>query len=100
MSFGGWLSIHFTLAAPERVRKLALISPAASLRPLVKQFGLRVVLTSLPPRRFWFESLMGWMGIEGGAGNEFSQRLLHVMWLGGEHIEMPAETMRVMPTVF
>ncbi|MFC2082412.1 alpha/beta fold hydrolase [Candidatus Bipolaricaulota bacterium] len=100
MSFGGWLAINLTLAAPERVRRLALISPAASLLPLVKQFTLRVMASMLPPRRFWFESLMGWMGIKGGEGNEFSQRLLDLMWLGGEHIKMSPETMRVMPTVF
>ena len=100
MSFGGWLAINLTLAAPERVKKLVLISPAASLLPLVKQFTVRVMTTMLPPKRFWFESLMGWMGIKGGAGREFSQRLLDLMWLGGEHIEMSTETMRVMPTVF
>jgi pimeloyl-ACP methyl ester carboxylesterase len=59
-----------------------------------------VVASMLPPRRFWFESLMGWMGIKGGAGREFSQHLLDLMWLGGQHIEMSSETMRVMPTVF
>jgi pimeloyl-ACP methyl ester carboxylesterase len=100
MSYGGWLAINLTLAAPERVSKLALISPAASLLPLVKQFTLRVMLSMLPPKRFWFESLMGWIGLKGGAGNEFPQRLLDLMWLGGEHIETPPETMRVMPTVF
>lgn len=100
MSFGGWLAINFTLSAPERVRKLVLISPAASLLPLVRQFTLRVMASMLPPKRFWFESLMGWMGIRGGAGNGFMQRLLDLMWLGGEHIEMSAKSMRVMPTVF
>jgi pimeloyl-ACP methyl ester carboxylesterase len=101
MSFGGWLAINLALAAPERVTKLALISPAASLLPLVRQFTVRVMTSMLPPKRFWFESLMGWMGVRGGAaGDEFSQRLLDLMWLGGEHIEMSPETMRVMPTVF
>jgi len=100
MSFGGWLAINLTLAAPERVKKLALISPAASLLPLVKMFTVRVMASMLPPKRFWFESLMGWMGIKGGAGREFLQRLLDLMWLGGEHIEMSKEAMSVMPTVF
>jgi pimeloyl-ACP methyl ester carboxylesterase len=75
------------------------LGPAASLLPLVKQFTLRVMVSMLPPKRFWFESLMGWMGVKGGAGNEFSQRLLDPMWLGGAHIEVSAETMRAMPTV-
>jgi pimeloyl-ACP methyl ester carboxylesterase len=100
MSFGAWLAMKFSMAVPERVKKLALISPAASLLPLVKQFTLRVMLSMLPPKQFWFKSLMGWMGIKGGPGNDFPQRLLNLMWLGTEHIEMSAETMRVMPTVF
>ena len=100
MSFGGWLSINFALAEPERVRKLILISPAASLLPLVKQFIPRAILSSLPPKKFWFYSFMGWMGLKRGPGHEFSQSLLDIMWLGGENIKMSAETMRVMPTVY
>ena len=94
------MAINFALAAPNRVEKLVLISPAASLLPLVRQFTLRAMASMLPPQRFWFESLMRWMGIRGGAGREFLQDLLELMWLGGEHITMSAETMRVMPTVF
>jgi pimeloyl-ACP methyl ester carboxylesterase len=99
MSFGGWLAIKFALAEPNRVRKLVLISPAASLQPLVKQFMPRVMLTMLPPKRYWFRMLMGWMGVRGSVDSEFSQQLLDLMWLGAEHINMSAETMRVMPTV-
>ena len=100
MSFGGWLSINFALAEPGRVIKLILISPAASLQPLVKQFLPRAILSSLPPKKFWFYSFMRWMGLKRGPGNEFSESLLDMMWLGGECINMSAETMRVMPTVF
>ena len=100
MSNGGWIGIKFALAEPVRVRKLILISPAASLLPLVKQFMPRGMLTALPPRKFWFYSFMGWLGLKRGPGYEFSQSLLDMMWLGGETIKMSAETMRIMPTVF
>ena len=100
MSFGGWLSIKYALAEPERVNKLILISPAASLQPLVKQFIPRAILSSLPPKKFWFYSFMGWMGLKRGPDHEFSERLLDMMWLGGKYIKMSAETMRVMPTVY
>lgn len=100
MSYGGWIGINFALAEPEKVRKLILISPAASLLPLVKQFMPRGMLTALPPRKFWFYSFMGWMGLKRGSDYEFSQSLLDMMWLGGETIKMSAETMRVMPTVY
>lgn len=100
MSYGGWLSINYALAEPERVSKLILISPAASLQPLVKQFMPRAVLSSLPPKKFWFYSFMGWMGVKQGLGREFSQSLLDMMWLAGRSIKMSSETMRVMPTVY
>ena len=32
MSNGGWLALHFAMAAPERVGKLVLLSPGASKR--------------------------------------------------------------------
>ena len=99
MSFGGWLGIKYALAEAGRVRKLEFISPAASLQPLAKQFMPRTMLTMLPPRRYWFGKLMGWMGVRGRTDSEFSQQLLDLMWLGAEHINMSAETMRVMPTV-
>ena len=100
MSFGGWLGIKYALANPEQVRKLILISPAASLLSLVKQFIPRAILSSLPPKKFWFYSFMNWMGLKRGPGHEFSQSLLDMMWFGGENIKMSAETMRVMPAVY
>jgi pimeloyl-ACP methyl ester carboxylesterase len=100
MSFGAWIALKFSLAEPIRVKKLALISPAASLLPLVKQFMPRALLSMLPPKKFWFKSLMDWMGIKGGPGNKFSQRLLDLMWLGAENIKTSAESMHVMPTVY
>lgn len=100
MSYGAWLAMKFSLSAPERVNKLALISPAASLLPVVRQFMFRGMLSMLPPKKFWYKSFMAWLGIKGGPGNDFQQRLLDFMWLGSEHIKMSAESMRVMPTVF
>ena len=81
----------YVLARPESVRKLIQISPAASLLPLVKQFIPRIILSSLPPEKFWFYSLMAWMGLKRGTGHEFSQRLLDLMWHGGKSIEMSAK---------
>lgn len=33
-SYGGWLTLNMALANPERLRKIVLLAPAASLRPL------------------------------------------------------------------
>ena len=40
MSYGGWLALTFAVAASERVQKLVLLSPAASVLPIVRQFSL------------------------------------------------------------
>ena len=100
MSFGAWLALSFALTSPERVRKLVLLSPAASFLPIVKQFILRVMLMRLVPRRFWFNSLMGWMGFKYSSGDTATRRLVDLMYLGGQHFRIPRETMRIMPTVF
>ena len=33
-SYGGWLTLNMALAYPERLRKIVLLAPAASFRPL------------------------------------------------------------------
>jgi pimeloyl-ACP methyl ester carboxylesterase len=45
-SHGGWLSINLALHAPERVEKLVLLAPAASLLPFT--VGTYVLLKALP----------------------------------------------------
>jgi pimeloyl-ACP methyl ester carboxylesterase len=100
LSYGAWIGLQFALAAPGRVRKLVLLSPAASLLPLVKQFNLRLFLSMLPPRRHWFLSFMGWMGPRGAPGDGGLGDLVDLLYLGVSHFRMRPETMRVMPGVF
>lgn len=45
-SYGGWLSINFALHAPERVERLVLLAPAASLLPF--SVGTLLLLKMLP----------------------------------------------------
>ena len=99
-SFGAWLALNFSMNAPERVRKLALLSPAACFVPVTRQFFLRAMLTGFYPSRFWFNSFMRWQGLEDGSGNTDAQRLIDLMYLGGKHCQTSQETMRIMPTVF
>ena len=99
MSFGGWLSLNFSMNAPERINTLVLLSPAACFLPISTQFTLRGILTRTYPKRYWFESLMRWMGLEAAPDNTFMQRMLDLMYMGGMNFQMQ-ETMRVMPTVF
>jgi pimeloyl-ACP methyl ester carboxylesterase len=61
MSFGGWLALTYTVAAPARIQKLVLLSPAASLLPLVRQFSLRGMLMVFLPTHFTVNSFMHWL---------------------------------------
>jgi pimeloyl-ACP methyl ester carboxylesterase len=100
MSFGGWLAINLAMTAPDRVRKLVLLSPAASFQPLVRQFSLRGMLMGFFPTRFTTDSLMGWMGFKDTPGDTVIRHLLDLFYLGLKHFRLPMETMRIMPGVF
>jgi pimeloyl-ACP methyl ester carboxylesterase len=102
MSYGGWLSLSYALAAPDRVEKLVLLSPAASVLPLVTQFGLRGTLMFLWPRRFMVSRFMRWLGFEDSRGTTAAPGLdvIGLMHLGLRHFRPPQETLRIAPTVF
>jgi pimeloyl-ACP methyl ester carboxylesterase len=100
MSFGGWLALHLSLSVPERVQKLVLLSPAASLQPLVRQFSLRGMLMGLFPTRLTANSLMGWMGFKDTPGDTGTRRIRDLFYLGVKHFRLSPETARIMPAVF
>ena len=100
MSYGGWLALNLAMTAPERVRKLVLLSPAASLQPLVRQFGLRVMVMIFFPTRLTVNSLMGWMGIKDTPGDTLTRCVLDLGYLGVKHFRLQPETAHVMPGVF
>jgi pimeloyl-ACP methyl ester carboxylesterase len=100
MSYGGWLALNFAVAAPARVQKLVLLSPAGSFLPLVKQFSLRGMLASLFPTRFTVNSFMRWLGFTYRHGETDARPVLELMYLGLKHFRVPQETLRVMPSVF
>jgi pimeloyl-ACP methyl ester carboxylesterase len=101
MSYGGWLSLTYAVAASDRVQKLVLLSPAASILPLVRQFGLRGMLMLLLPTHFTLNSFMRWLGIKDNPSGFETRRagdnIVELMYLGLKHFRMPRS---VMPTVF
>jgi pimeloyl-ACP methyl ester carboxylesterase len=99
LSFGGWLALGLALKAPARVSKLVLIAPAASLKPISKEFFVRAMATALVPRRYWFYALMGWMGLRPERMGVFGERVLDLMY-AGRLFQMPKETRLVMPAVY
>ena len=86
------LSVEPELDDPERVQRLALLSPAGSLLPIVRQFSLRGILMSFFPTHLTVNSFMRWLG--------FTDEAFDLMYLGLKHFRIPKETLRVMPTVF
>jgi pimeloyl-ACP methyl ester carboxylesterase len=100
MSYGGWLALNLALTAPERIRKLVLLSPAASFQPLVRQFSVRGMLMGFFPTRFTVNSCFGWMGFKATPGDTDARLVLDLVYLGLKHFRLPQETMRIMPNVF
>lgn len=58
-SLGGWLTAQYALRHPDRLAKIVLLAPAATVLPLRLRFWMRVALMSLPGRAFT-RSLMYW----------------------------------------
>lgn len=93
-SFGGWLALNFALSASQRVDRMILLAPAASLRPLVIQFWLRGIPTLLFPRHSTITSFMKWMAVEGFVTNEL---FVDQFVLGMKEFRIK---IRAFPTVF
>lgn len=56
-SYGGWLALNFALAAPARVARLALLSPANAFAPISTRFLLSFLAAFLRPTPrmlYWF----------------------------------------------
>jgi len=100
VSYGGWLGLNYAIAAPERVLKLALLSPAASFQPFSRQFNLRGMLMFLIPTSSMVKSYMGWMGIKDIPGEKTARMVLDLIYLGLKHFRMPPETARITASVF
>ena len=69
-SYGGWLTLNFALHVPQRIKRMVLLAPAASLLSLVSQFYLRGIPAVLWPRRSLITSFMNWMAAEEFVVNE------------------------------
>jgi pimeloyl-ACP methyl ester carboxylesterase len=102
MSYGGWVALNYAIKAPQRVQSLVLLSPAASLLPLVKQFALRGMVMMLLPTRFTVGAFMHWLGFKDGSGDPTGRetRAIDLTFLGLKHFRFPRETAHIAPTVF
>jgi pimeloyl-ACP methyl ester carboxylesterase len=102
MSYGGWLALDYATAAPKRVQALVLLSPAASILPLVKQFALRGMLMMLLTSRFTVGAFMHWLGFKDGPDDPTGRetRAIDLTYLGLKHFRFSRETARIAPKVY
>jgi pimeloyl-ACP methyl ester carboxylesterase len=93
-SHGGWLALNFALSAPERVRRMILLAPAASLLSLDSKFYIRGIPSVLFPIRPLITGFMRWMTVEGFVVNEL---FVEQFVMGMKHFR---SQIRIFPTVF
>jgi len=60
LSYGGWLTTQYALRFPERIHKIVLLAPAATVLPLRPDF-LKRSLLSLIPHRHYVRKTMLWV---------------------------------------
>jgi pimeloyl-ACP methyl ester carboxylesterase len=96
MSYGGWLALNYAIAAPERVKKLALLS-AAGFVPLSRQFAFRTMIATLCPTRFTVKSLMNWITYKHNLSRpdmrELNHDVVELMYLGLKYFRFQRETL-------
>ena len=93
-SFGGWLALKYAIAAPERVRRLGLLS-AGGILPISRQFSWRGMLMMLVPTRFTVKSFWLWSGFRGAPAEIEDWRVMDLIYLGIKHFRMPPGTLRI-----
>jgi pimeloyl-ACP methyl ester carboxylesterase len=73
-SYGGWLALNMALAYPDRLRKIVLLAPAASIYPMnfLTNLGLRLPVKIRIPARFVFKMIAP-------KGTVFEGRFIHLM---------------------
>jgi pimeloyl-ACP methyl ester carboxylesterase len=73
-SYGGWLTLNMALAYQERLQKIVLLAPAASIYPmnLLTNLGLRLPFKIRPPARFVFKMIAS-------KGTVFEETFIHFM---------------------
>ena len=62
LSYGGWISAHYALRFPGRVRRLVLLAPAGTVAPIPWGFIWRGILCIIPVR-FFLKNFMNWVAM-------------------------------------
>ena len=74
MSYGGWLTSLYALRFPNRLAKIVIIAPAATVLPMRFVFWMRAILSGLHPR--FLKSFMVWILGDGASKDSIAQKLV------------------------
>jgi pimeloyl-ACP methyl ester carboxylesterase len=60
-SYGGWITSYYTLKRPQRLARVILVAPAATICPLPAEWAWRGILSALPHRIFMKKMMVDWL---------------------------------------
>ena len=94
MGFGGWLALNYSVAVPQRVRKLVLLWPDGLL-PTVRQFKVRGILMVVLTARWTVNAFFRRLGFT----DRSYANLRELVYLGLKDFRTPLRTARIQPAV-
>lgn len=85
LSYGGWIASEYALVYPDRIEKLVLLAPAATVLWFSNDFMKKGIMCMIPHKHF-VRSMMHWALADAATGTEEHRRLAEEAadnaWLG------------------
>ncbi len=98
LSYGGWLTTQYALRYPERLNKIVLLAPVATVQPLPLEWAKVAIKAILPHRRF-MRQMVDWMFpvlIQTPEGLELAEIMMEDAYIGLHSFKLK---MTVNPTI-